>query len=72
MFSDSKAIKSTFGDEHLMFSHQDFAEDVAQNPKWADYVTPFTSKLTQVKWNTTVNARYKSVKSSRPGCPFGF
>jgi hypothetical protein len=34
IYSRGPAVKSWFGDTHLMFAHNDFARDIEIHPEW--------------------------------------
>lgn len=73
IFSRSEAVKSSFADAHLHFSHSDFQDDVDENPDWAKHV-PAYDTFFNLDWEEGAqNEGYKSVpfvQSSRGGCPF--
>lgn len=55
-----------------MFTHQNFEEDVKENPSWAEYSLEFPNNIFEMNWGEEkIKENYKSVMSSNPAsCPF--
>lgn len=69
--SRSAAVKSTFGDAHLLFNHHSFAEDVEDHPDWEEAVPTFDDWDLFGNYHTEYTQGYDTVAPA-VGCPFGY
>jgi hypothetical protein len=69
LLARSEAVKSRFGDAHIMFGHWDFAEDVEDHPDWEEKVPTFSA------WNIFKNFYTEETpgyETPSVGCPLGY
>ena len=69
LVSRSGAVKSRFGDAHLLFGHHDFAEDVEDHPDWEEKVPTFDKWDLMGNYHTQYTEGYLTPEV---GCPFGY
>lgn len=58
LITESEFTTSVWGDEHMFFRHQDYAEDLDVNPRWAQYSSAYGDD--------------KTIETRKSKCPFAF